>query len=78
MEGWDRGFELIPAGHLATKHINRDPDTLPGYKLEVINVPSEACAQGVAEYYRHLIIEKDMFSLPNSESTNFIKFVAVV
>ena len=48
--GWDRGFELIPAGHLATSHINNDPNILQGYKLEVIDVASEACG-------RSLIIE---------------------
>lgn len=57
--GWDKGLELIPAGHLATKHINSNPDILPGYKLEVVDVRSEACSinlitEGVTEYHRHL------------------------
>ena len=46
--GWDRGFELIPAGHLATKHINQIPDILPGYQLEVIDVFSESCSRSVS------------------------------
>ena len=29
--GWDKGFELIPAGHLAIKQINNRSDILPGY-----------------------------------------------
>ena len=58
--GWDRGFELIPAGHLAAKHINSNPDILPGYRLEVIDVPSEACGismitEALIEFYSHLV-----------------------
>ena len=54
--GWDRGFDVIPAGHLATRHINNNPDVLPGYKLEVIDVASEACGislivEGFTGYY---------------------------
>ena len=29
--GWDRGFELIPAGRLAIEQINNQSDLLPGY-----------------------------------------------
>ena len=54
--GWDRGFELIPAGHLATRHINNDPNILQGYNLEIISVESESCARrliikGLLNYY---------------------------
>ena len=62
--GWDRGFELIPAGHLATKHINQIPDILPGYQLEVIDVFSESCGtitshDGLAEVYSWLVPPRD-------------------
>ena len=62
--GWDRGFELIPAGHLAAKHINSNPDILPGYRLEVIDVPSEACGistitEALIEFYGHLVDQVD-------------------
>ena len=62
--GWDRGFELIPAGHLATKHINQIPDILPGYQLEVIDVFSESCGtittyDSLAEIYRWLVPPHD-------------------
>jgi len=58
--GWDRGFELIPAGHLATKHINSDPSILPGFKVEVIDVSSEACGidfitDGLLEFYKAVL-----------------------
>lgn len=57
--GWDKGFELIPAGRLATKHINANRDILQGYELELINIRSEACGintitEGLAEYHREL------------------------
>lgn len=42
--GWDRGLEVIPAGYLATQHINNSPDILRGEKLELINIDSGACA----------------------------------
>lgn len=58
--GWDKGLELIPAGHLAARHINGNPDILPSHKLEVLDVQSEACGinlviEGVTEYYQHLL-----------------------
>ena len=62
--GWDRGLELIPAGHLATKHINQIPDILPGYQLEVIDVFSESCGRsgsydGLVEVYSWLVPPDD-------------------
>jgi len=58
--GWDRGFELIPAGHLAIKQINNQSDLLPGYRLELIDIESEACGinvihTGSVNFYRHLV-----------------------
>ena len=55
--GWDRAFELIPAGHLATRHINNDSNVLQGYRLEVIDVESEACGisfvnEALLNYYK--------------------------
>ena len=40
--GWDKAFELIPAAQLAIEHI-KNSDFLPGYKLNLHTVESEAC-----------------------------------
>ena len=58
--GWDRGFELIPAGRLAIEQINNQSDLLPGYRLELIDIESEACGinvinTGLVNFYRHLV-----------------------
>ena len=58
--GWDRGFELIPAGRLAIDQINNQSDLLPGYRLELIDIESEACGirvinTGLVNFYRHLV-----------------------
>ena len=58
--GWDRGFELIPAGRLAMDQINNQSDLLPGYRLELIDIESEACgisviSTGLVNFYRHLV-----------------------
>ena len=58
--GWDKGFELIPAGHLAIKQINNRSDILPGYRLELVDIESEACGvsiinTGYVNFYRHLV-----------------------
>ena len=58
--GWDRGFELIPAGDLAIEQINNRSDILPGYQLELVDIESEACGisttnTGYVNVYRHLV-----------------------
>ena len=58
--GWDRGFELIPAGRLAIDQINNQSDLLTGYRLELIDIDSEACGinainSGLVNFYRHLV-----------------------
>jgi len=58
--GWDRGLELIPAGHLAIRQINNRSDILPGFQLELIDIESEACGisvinSGLVNFYRHLV-----------------------
>ena len=58
--GWDRGLELIPAGHLAIEQINNRSDVIPGFQLELIDIPSEACGiglinSGLVNFYRHLV-----------------------
>ena len=58
--GWDRGFELIPAGDLAIEQINNKSDLLPGYRLELVDIESEACGistitTGYVNFYRHLV-----------------------
>ena len=57
---WDRGLEVIPAGHLAVEHINNRSDILPGRELKLIDVDSEACginviSKGVANVVRELV-----------------------
>ena len=58
--GWDGGFELIPAGDLAIEQINNKSDLLPGYRLELVDIESEACGistinTGYVNFYRHLV-----------------------
>ena len=58
--GWDRGLELVPAGRLAVEQINDNPDVLPDYHLELIDIESEACGlslvtEGLVNSYRHLV-----------------------
>ena len=56
-------FELIPAGLLAAEQINNRSDILPGHKLKLINVESEACGRtmmnvitkGITNVYRELV-----------------------
>ena len=42
--GWDRAYELIPAAQLAVDQINNASHILPGYKLNLVNVDTDACA----------------------------------
>ena len=37
---WDGGPAVLPAAELAVEHVNRDPYTLPGYTVKLINVDS--------------------------------------
>ena len=58
--GWEGGFELIPAGDLAIEQINNKSDLLPGYRLELVDIESEACGistitTGYVNFYRHLV-----------------------
>ena len=60
--GWDRGFELIPAGRIAEDQINNRTDLLPGINLRLIDVESEACGssminRGLVNTYSHLYPE---------------------
>lgn len=57
---WNRGLDVIPAGHIATEQINNRSDILPGYELELIDVESEACGvnvivEGVANVVKELV-----------------------
>ena len=59
--GWDRGLDLVPAGHLAAEQINNRSDLLPGHKLELIDIDSESCGRstitkGVINLYTQLVI----------------------
>ncbi len=57
---WDRGLDLIPAGHLAAEQINNRTDILSGFDLELIDIDSEACgidtvSKGMANFYKELV-----------------------
>ena len=57
---WDRGLDVIPAGHLAAEQINNRTDILLGHKLELIDIESEACglntiSKGVVNVFKELI-----------------------
>ena len=51
LSGWDRGLEVIPAGHLAIRHINSRGDLLSGKTLRIIDVASEACERNANDGY---------------------------
>ena len=58
--GWDRGLDLVPAGHLAAEQINNHSNLLSGYKLELIDIDSESCGRstitkGVVNLYTELV-----------------------
>lgn len=57
---WDKGLDLIPAGHLATEQINNRTDILSGFDLKLIDIDSEACgidivSKGTANLYKELV-----------------------
>ena len=57
---WDRGLDVIPAGHLAAEEVNNCSNILPGYGLRLIDVDSEVCglnvvSKGIVNVYRELI-----------------------
>ena len=35
---WDGGLAVLPAAQLAVEHVNQDPNTLPGYRVELIDI----------------------------------------
>ena len=35
---WDGGLAVLPAAQLAVEHVNQDPNTLTGYRVELLNV----------------------------------------
>lgn len=51
--GWDRAYELIPAAELAVDQINNISDFLPGYKLNLFHIDTEAC--GISTITKGLI-----------------------
>ena len=34
----DVDFAVLPAAKLAVEHVNEDPNILPGYRVELINI----------------------------------------
>lgn len=63
MAGWDKGFELIPAGHLAAAHINNRSDILGSLKLEIVDIDSEACGRSLVTNGQFGLFE-NMMSTP--------------
>ena len=45
---WDRGAEIMPGAEIAVETINKDPNTLRGYQLELIKVDIDRCIQDKA------------------------------
>ena len=35
---WDGGLAVLPAAQLTVEHVNQDPNTLPGYRVELLNI----------------------------------------
>ena len=60
--GRQRGFEILPAAHIAVDEINRLPNLLPHYCLELIDVVTEGCNAELAliEAVKHLTDERKM------------------
>lgn len=54
---WDRGFQLIPAGHLAIEQINNQSDLLPGFQLELLDIECgiRVINTDCMNFYRHLV-----------------------
>ena len=57
---WDRGLDLVPAGHLAVEQINNRSDILQGYELKLIDIDSEACGRnlitkGIVNVFKELV-----------------------
>ena len=50
LPNWQKGEEILPGAHLATKEINDLPKLLSGYRLEVIlvRVPQCELSEGMA------------------------------
>ena len=63
---WDRGLEILPAAQLAVDKINRDPNILPGYQLELIQVDTGTCthsfqfhSEGLINFVHQITQEKN-------------------
>ena len=40
---WDRGLEMLPGAQLAVEAVNKDPQLLPGYDLELVEISTDPC-----------------------------------
>ena len=66
--GWDRAYELIPAAQLAVDQINNASHILPGYKLNLVNVDTDACAvryvsKGLVNTYAKVFIPENSLNV---------------
>ena len=60
-ERWDSGVGLLPAAELAVEHINKDPNTLSGHRLNLISVV-DGCTSStntVTSFIKHVLIDRD-------------------
>ena len=52
---WDRGLDILPAAQLAVDKINGDPNILPGYQLELLQVDTGTCTHSFQFHSEGLI-----------------------
>ena len=60
----ERGYEILPAAHLAISEVNGLPNFLPGYFLQLTEVFTYGCNTELAlvEAVKHLSDEREMIS----------------
>ena len=40
---WDRGLEMLPGAQVAVEAVNSNPQLLPGYELELVEISTDPC-----------------------------------
>ena len=66
--GWDRALELMPAAQLAADQINNASDLLPGYKINLTVIDSEACGhttivKGLVNTYKAVLDSRKPYNV---------------